>query len=329
MPRAGLVAPHEVEHLLVAQHLVGVLDKRSQETELERRQRLRVAVDRHRAVRVVDRDGAVVVPLARLLAADSVTQQHLDAREQLLAAEPLRDVVVRAGLQPAHFLQLLPARGQHEHGHIAQIPDPLERGPPVQLGHHHVEHDDIRWGLVQRAQPCATVGCLLHLVAFALEQLANQAANVVLIVDHQYERAFHTVFIPDRTGNPSASGEDRPVARILIGEPVDEIHLLLTVHMRRLGHEPVRADDPDGLNADEADIAVLEPAAPEFLALARTLRGLRPELPLVFVSTEPASNATRELAPVRHILKPFERAQLAQAIEAALSAGNGSHASHT
>ena len=78
-----------------------------------------------------------------------------------------------------------------------------------------------------------------------------------------------------------------------------------------------------------AGIPLLEPAAPGFLELARALRALRPELPLVFVSTEPPSNATRELRPVRHILKPFERSQLAQAIEAALSAGNGSHASHT
>ena len=119
------------------------------------------------------------------------------------------------------------------------------------------------------------------------------------------------------------------MARIMIGEPMPEIQELLALLVRRLGHEPVRYADRGHVDADAADLALLEPAAPEFLELARTLRRLQPAFPLIFISNEPESVATRELAPVRHILKPFQREQLSQAVEAALRAGDSSHASHT
>lgn len=119
------------------------------------------------------------------------------------------------------------------------------------------------------------------------------------------------------------------MARILIGEPVDEIRLLLDLHVRRLGHEPVLVDGANGVDSHGVDAAVLEPAAESQLTLARELRSLRPGFPLVFVSTEAASPMTRELTPVRHILKPFDRVELIEAVEAALRAGAETHASHT
>lgn len=119
------------------------------------------------------------------------------------------------------------------------------------------------------------------------------------------------------------------MARILIGEPADEIRMLLDVHLRRLGHEPVHVDGVEGADPGGAGAAILEPAAPGLLALARALRELRPDFPLVFISTESQSPATRELAPVRHILKPFERNELVAAVAAALRVGVGSDGSHT
>ena len=115
----------------------------------------------------------------------------------------------------------------------------------------------------------------------------------------------------------------------MIGEPMPEIRELLAVVVRRLGHEPLPLTGPDDLDVDAADLALLEPASPAFLELARILRRLQPAFPLVFVSNEPESLATRALAPVRHILKPFQRGQLLQAIDDALSASRGSNGSHT
>ena len=118
------------------------------------------------------------------------------------------------------------------------------------------------------------------------------------------------------------------MARILIGEPDAEIRNLLEVNVRRLGHEPVIADGSRPLDAAAA-AAVLEPSAPDQLELAHRLRQLRADLPLIFVSTEPSTVETRALAPVQHLLKPFQRSELAAAIEAALQTSADTHQAHT
>ena len=105
------------------------------------------------------------------------------------------------------------------------------------------------------------------------------------------------------------------MARILIGEPSAEVRELLVRILARLGHEPL-VPNPDG-EQPLPDIFLFEPEADEFLSLAATLRRRRPELPLVICSVCPPSAETRALAPVRHLLKPFVRAELVDALETA------------
>lgn len=107
------------------------------------------------------------------------------------------------------------------------------------------------------------------------------------------------------------------MARVLIVEPVDEIRTLLALIVAQLGHQAEFLDD-----RPEVDVAVIEPVG-DGIQIAAALRRFRPDLPIVFVSTELASPETRALAPVRHVVKPFERAELRQALEAALAPGSG------
>ncbi|MBA2462208.1 MAG: hypothetical protein H0V45_10675 [Actinobacteria bacterium] len=66
---------------------------------------------------------------------------------------------------------------------------------------------------------------------------------------------------------------------------------------------------------------LFEPAAAKYLELAASLRRRDPELPLVLCSIQPPTAETRALRPVRHLLKPFVRADLAAAVERAARAG--------
>ena len=79
----------------------------------------------------------------------------------------------------------------------------------------------------------------------------------------------------------------------------------------RIGHEPV-----DAVNgaAPDADAAVIEPATPNGLALASSLRARSGGFPLVFVSIYPQRAEAAALAPEAYLQKPFHLAE----IEAAL-----------
>jgi len=174
-----------------------VADERRQQLELERGEPHRPPFDGHLAADVVDPHSAVLVGGAHLRRPARAAQQRLDAREQLLAPERLRDVVVRAAAQPAHLVELARARGQDQHRHVAQVADPLERLPAVELGHRDVEHDEVGGLLVQPAQRLEPVRRLRHAVAGSLEQHAHETAYVVLVLHDEHISRLHVPCIPD------------------------------------------------------------------------------------------------------------------------------------
>jgi CheY-like chemotaxis protein len=107
------------------------------------------------------------------------------------------------------------------------------------------------------------------------------------------------------------------MARVLIAEPYPEVRELLSLIVRRLGHSTVfQGDDLPG----HVDVMLAEPAANGSLELAHSLRGLRPELPIVVVSFLPQPATWTALAPAAYVLKPFTVVQLEAAVSAALGA---------
>ena len=103
------------------------------------------------------------------------------------------------------------------------------------------------------------------------------------------------------------------MARIAIGEPQDDVRLLIEHVLVRMGHDPVGRHE-----ADDADALLIEPASPHDLALARHVREQRRELPIVCISIEPASEDALALDPAVYLVKPFTLAGLRDAIERAL-----------
>ena len=92
-----------------------------------------------------------------------VEVERLYPRDELLPAERLHHVVVRAGLQASNALELAAARRQHHDGHLTEIPDALERLPAVQIRHRNVEHHKVWWRSMEARRParpssaCSTV----------------------------------------------------------------------------------------------------------------------------------------------------------------------------
>lgn len=109
------------------------------------------------------------------------------------------------------------------------------------------------------------------------------------------------------------------MARVLIAEPSADVRALLERAVRRLGHEPVvhqrRADG----DTEAADVLLLEPAFNGGVELARSLRREQPRLPIVICSIFPPSEELQELAPAAHVLKPFQRETLEDALQLAIN----------
>src|SRR5919197_121565 len=133
-----LVTPNQLEQLLVREDLVRVAHEGGEEPELERRQGNLLTSRLNGALREVDHYEAVRVALRGLLPRPAAAQPRIDPRQELLTAEGLRDVVVRAGAKAPDLVELLGAGGQHQHRDVAQLPDALEHLPPVQARHRDV-----------------------------------------------------------------------------------------------------------------------------------------------------------------------------------------------
>lgn len=110
------------------------------------------------------------------------------------------------------------------------------------------------------------------------------------------------------------------MAKVLIAEPSADVRALLERSIRRLGHDPIEHDRNRGDGDGEVDVLLLEPAFNGGLDLARTMRATQPDLAIVICSIFPPSAELQELAPIAHVLKPFQREALEEALAAAVTA---------
>jgi CheY-like chemotaxis protein len=108
------------------------------------------------------------------------------------------------------------------------------------------------------------------------------------------------------------------VARILVAEKHPSVRRLLELRLERLGHEPV-AWAGDGIELEDVDAAVVEPADPETLSFARSLRRDDPHMPMVVSSVRGRTLESASLRPAAHLVKPFALSGLERALDAALA----------
>src|SRR6188768_665168 len=131
-----------LEQLSAAEHDPRLRREQREQLELDERERDGRAPDVHRAARKVDDDLApvdhVLAP-AREMRVRGATEQRAHAAAELPDRERLRDVVVRAELEPEHLVELVVARGEHDDRHRALAAETTAHLESVDLREHDVE----------------------------------------------------------------------------------------------------------------------------------------------------------------------------------------------
>ena len=130
----------------------------------------------------------------------------------------------------------------------------------------------------------------------------------------------HTHFTPAAHRTHALRVDPLDMARILICEPHQQVRELIERVVTRLGHEPVAVRGPSPQELSNADVFVLEPAAPIGATLAQAASVIDRSLPLICVSVTVPSAEFAELGVVfaAILVKPFASEQLSAAIEGAL-----------
>src|SRR3954447_21347429 len=186
------VAPDARQQHVAGEDAAGAGGQRLEDLELDEGE-----VD----VGAADADGALerveleVDDVQRLVLVDGLGARHPraaqrgpDARAELPQRERLGDVVVGAELEAEDLVDLLGLRGEHDDrdGRArAQPPADLE---PVELGHHHVEDDEVERALAEALERLAAVGRPDDVVAVLLQGEAEQRLDRLLVVDEEDAR---------------------------------------------------------------------------------------------------------------------------------------------
>ena len=106
---------------------------------------------------------------------------------ELPRGKRFRDVLAGAGLETLHPCLVAGFGGQHENRQVASLRVVAQRAnqaETIDLGHHHVRHDQVRPLAVNSGKRLRTVGDGLHLPSRS-EQPANVAPHVGAVVGDQ------------------------------------------------------------------------------------------------------------------------------------------------
>ena len=107
-------------------------------------------------------------------------QERAQPREELLEVVRLREIVVRAGVEPFHPVAHGVACGEQEDRDPVSLPAQAARHvQPVEPGHHHVEHDGIGRPRVDGGQRRVPVGRERDLVAVQLQRTLEETQGAI------------------------------------------------------------------------------------------------------------------------------------------------------
>jgi hypothetical protein len=106
--------------------------------------------------------------------------------EEFARAERLGDVIVRADFQAAHFVFLGALGGQHEDGQVRPgFAKPVTDFDAVEFREHHVEHDEIEFGIQAALRGGEAVGHHVDGMARAFEQVRQPVPQQRIIFDDE------------------------------------------------------------------------------------------------------------------------------------------------
>src|SRR5260221_4632080 len=181
-------AERVLRDLLLAHHAAGVAHEHLQHVELDAGQVHVAPAPLHAALLGPQRDLADLdrPPVgARLRAA----QDGAHARHQLARRAGLRHIVVGAELEPDDAVDVVAARGEHDHRHAARLADLAQRLDAVDLRHHDVEYDNLVAAGEGEPRRGLAVVHRGDAEALALEILGEHAGELDVVVGEKNLRA--------------------------------------------------------------------------------------------------------------------------------------------
>src|SRR3954471_7527215 len=121
------VTPHALEQLVACQYEATMVEQLPEEVELLRRELDLLVADARFAATGIDHEIAVLDDgaLALRSVGCGAAQDRAHARDELARVEGLRHVVVGAHLEPDDLVDVLVARREHQHRHVARLADAL------------------------------------------------------------------------------------------------------------------------------------------------------------------------------------------------------------
>src|SRR4051794_13099551 len=184
---AEVVLPHVVEDLRAGEHAARVEHQVAQQPVLRGGQLDRRAGARDLARVLVELEVLEAQARGLRLGSARAPQHVAHARQQLLEAERLGDVVVAARGQPAQLVVGRVARGEEDD----RCRRPLGAQPPgdleaLHVGQHHVEHDEVGAERVHRRERARAGAGRLHVIAVEAQGHRDDVDDVRLVVDDQH-----------------------------------------------------------------------------------------------------------------------------------------------
>src|SRR5882672_1119007 len=174
--------------LVLADHAAGVAHQHFEHVELDARQVDLAAAPQRSSLLGPERERADFQrPAVRRRLRPA--QDRAQARDQLARRAGLRHVVVGAELEPDDAVDVVAARGEHDHRHAARLADQAQRLDAVDLRHHHVEHHDLVAAREREARRRLAVVHGGDAEAFALEIFPEHAGELDVVVGQQDLRA--------------------------------------------------------------------------------------------------------------------------------------------
>ncbi len=181
----GRVVPGLLEQLLKGENLSWMSDKGRHQPKLGRRDFDRRPEHPNLAIDEVHFEAFVDITSVPGLMCSVPPEEGVDPCGELPFTKGFGQVVVRSSHQPADFVRLEVTGGQHDHRHVAEVPDALEHLPPIDPGQTDIEHDEVDRTLDQDSQSVRSIGREEHVVADPLENGDDRQSDVSVVLDNQ------------------------------------------------------------------------------------------------------------------------------------------------
>ncbi len=153
--------PDFLQDLRLRHHPPGIAQQQRQQRVFLAGQRNRLAVHAHVAAGQVDMQVTIVEHRHLAFAVGAAAaQQRPHPRHQLLGAERLGHVVVGAIVQGPHLLRLAGAHAEHDHRHLAPLPQLGQHVMAFHVGQADIQHHQVGTVLGQPLQAFGAVGGL-------------------------------------------------------------------------------------------------------------------------------------------------------------------------